>query len=53
MPLAKAWPEDAVEAYKWWDLAAAQGEEGAETNKGILCRKNDQRTDRRSPGAVA
>ena len=36
MPLAKAWPEDAVEAYMWCDLAAAQGDEGAETYKGIL-----------------
>ena len=53
MPLAKAWPEDAVEAYKWLNLAAAQGYEDAETNKDILCRKNDQRTNRRSPRAVA
>ena len=29
-------PEDYVEAYMWWDLAVAQGEEGAKKNKGIL-----------------
>jgi len=25
-------PEDYVEAYMWWDLAVAQGEEGAKKN---------------------
>ena len=29
-------PEDQVLAYMWWNLAAAQGNEGAQRNKGTL-----------------
>jgi TPR repeat protein len=29
-------PEDYVLAYMWWNLAAAQGHEGAQSNKDIL-----------------
>ena len=29
-------PQDDVEAYKWWNLAAAQGEAFAKSNKEIV-----------------
>ena len=29
-------PEDYVLAYMWWNLAAAQGHEGAQSNKDII-----------------
>ena len=32
-------PEDFVEAYMWWNLAAAQGDEEAKQNKGILSKQ--------------
>ena len=32
-------PEDNVEAYMWWNQAAAQGTEEAKRNKGILSKQ--------------
>jgi TPR repeat protein len=32
-------PQDNVEAYKWHNLAAAQGNETAKENKGIIAKK--------------
>ena len=29
-------PEDDVQAYKWWNLAAAQGDDAAKRNKAII-----------------
>ena len=32
-------PENDVQAYKWWNLAAAQGNESAKENKAIVEKK--------------
>jgi len=37
--LGKGVPQDYVEAHKWWNLAAAQGNKPAETDRGIVARK--------------
>ena len=39
-------------AYMWWNLAAAQGDEGAKRNKGILSEKMTGEQNCRSPEAI-